>query len=227
MSSMQKPFANDRRPDPAPAPKKKTGFFGKLVRLVVLAAIAAGVFSVYIHAKNVGESRAIASGHYASDEDARQHATLVLPWDWTSTERNSYVTMVNEMVRRGTSVASAKAMTLKAKATAFVEQRRGGATPAASVAVEPSAPAPAPSSTAPAPAASAPSGPAPAGFDDASKLVEEGEVAWEANNFEVAKQKLGDAIAQLKPMAEKDPKNERVAKALDLANQLMEDITKR
>src|SRR5438067_11456865 len=107
--SNQKPFANDRTPAAQPVVVKRRGsFIGKLVKLVLLLAIAFGGYTGYIHSKNVGEARAIAAKPAGqTDEVARQSAKMVPPWDWTSTERNEYVNMVSELARKGSSVASA------------------------------------------------------------------------------------------------------------------------
>lgn len=217
MSGTQKPFANDRTPAAQPQPARKKGsLLGKVVKLVLFVAVVGAIASMAWQGKRLGEERARAAGQDLAA------AKMVWPWEWTTPQWEGWFTTVKMFGQQAEEKAKTAGLAAKEKIATtiaeFKKSRSGGTTTTATT------PAPATTGTTP---AAAPETPAPAGFEDAAKLVEEGEAAWEAHNFDAAKAKLTEAIAKLKPLAEQKPVNPKVEKALDLANQLLEDMAAR
>jgi hypothetical protein len=232
---MQKPFSNERKPEPPPqqpAPAKKGGFFGKLVKLVIFATVAGAVVTMAMHARKIGEDRAIAQkGAGETDEQARMKAAFVPPWQWTSTEWDGYATWITTLGKQAGSTISARAQQLKSKGEEFIaewkQKQAANATSTTSTTSGASATATQPKEAGAGAAGKPAEPPLPEGFNQAAELVREGNLLWQDNKLAEAKPKLEEAVKLLKPMAEKKPAHPMVEKALDLAQQLLEDIAAR
>ena len=221
MADMQKPNYPNNANAPQPVAHKGGGvkkFFAFLIILVVVG----GGGRIWWHGKQLGEAKAKAAGTPIAD------AKMVMPWDWTSEDWRTLTSNVQSEASSAVDATAAKADALKAKIAAWRSAKTSATTTATPLTGTP--PTTPPTGTPPTPpdntVATPPANtsPVPEGFTDAAKLVDEGQEAWEKHDYATAKTKLTDAVKQLKPMAEKKPTHPAVAKALELANGLLEDM---
>jgi hypothetical protein len=231
MSGMQKPFVNEgRKPEPPPpAPARKSGFFSRLLKFVFLVAILAALGSMAWHGKKLGEEKAIRSRPASvTAEEARANATMVPPWQWSTTDWEGWWIMVRTFGARAGASIAAQTASLKEKGSALWKDISA---PKPAGATTPTTPASGGPATTPPPQGKTEAPPAaaelPAEFGRAVTLLGEGKDLWERNDLKGARPKLEEALKILDPLRKQYPAETRVEKAYELASQYLEDVNSR
>jgi hypothetical protein len=214
--------AAGQKPQQAPVPAKG-GAFGKLVKLALLLVVASGGYLTYAHGVKVGEQR--------NKADTTKPAGFVPPWEWTAEERSGIsdtAKATGEQVKEAGKVAteawSKKADELKKRIEERQKKRAAEPTPANATTpppadpAKPDAPKPAEPAAVPSPAATL-----PADYAKIHALVVDAENSFLKDNAK-CKKSCEDAIAQLKPLAEKPPVHAQVQDDLKLVTDLLQAV---